>query len=150
MMVAKPYRGGRLAEVHYFTGKVYEAMGKKKLASKSYASCVEERQNLQLNKDYYYLARGLEQTGQKKEAEEIFNRLIALGERRLSSSRADFFAKFGERETPEDKRSEAYYLMGLGYMGKGMKQKAEEMFSESVKLNINHVWAAKYLSEMQQ
>jgi tetratricopeptide (TPR) repeat protein len=150
MMVAKPYRGGRSAEVHYFTGKVYEAMGEKELASESYASCVAERQNLQLDENYYYLACGLKGTGNQQEAEKILNRLIELGERRLHSTQADFFAKFGERETPEDKLSNAYYLMGLGYMGKGMEEEAGEMFSEAVKLNINHVWAARYLSEMQQ
>ncbi|MGW8314101.1 MAG: DUF5107 domain-containing protein [Bacteroidales bacterium] len=148
MMVAKPYRGGRSSEVAYFTGRVYEEMGEEELASASYASSVEERQALGLDEHYYYRACSLRELGMEKEAEDIFNGLIALGEQRLDSSRPDFFAKFGERETPEDKQSEAYYLMGLGYMGKGMDRKAEEMFSNAVELNVNHVWAARYLSEL--
>jgi tetratricopeptide (TPR) repeat protein len=124
-------------------------MGEEELAAESYAACVKERQNLSLDENYYYRACGLKGTGNQREAEEIFNQLIALGETRLHTTQADFFAKFGERETPEDKLSEAYYMIGLGYMGKGMEQKAEEMFSEAVKLNINHIWAARYLSEMQ-
>jgi tetratricopeptide (TPR) repeat protein len=149
MMVAKPYRGGRSSEIHYFTGMVYEAMGENQLASESFASCVAERQNMQLDENYYYHACGLKGIGRQQEADEIFDRLIDLGERRLHSTQADFFAKFGERETPDDKLSDAYYLKGLGFMGKGMEQEATEMFSEAVKLNINHVWAARYLSEMQ-
>jgi tetratricopeptide (TPR) repeat protein len=149
MMVAKPYRGGRSAEVYYFTGKVHEAMGEEELAAESFVACVAERQNLSLDENYYYRACGLKGIGKQREADEIFDQLIALGERRLHATEADFFAKFGERETPDDKLSEAYYMMGLGYMGKGMEQKAGEMFSEAVKLNINHIWAAKYLSEMQ-
>ncbi len=150
MMVAKPYRGGRSAEVYYFKGMVYEAMGEAGLAAASYDSCVVERQNMQLDENYYYRACGLLKRGKVKEAEEIFDRLIELGERRLGSADPDFFAKFGERETPDDKQSDACYLMALGYMGKGMDQKAEAMFHEAVELNINHVWAARYLSEMQQ
>ncbi len=148
MMVAKPYRGGRSSEVHYFTGLVYEAMGQKDQAANAFSACVEERQNLQLDANYYFRACGLEKTGKKEEAREIFDGLIALGERRLHSTDPDFFAKFGERETPADKQSDAYYLMGLGYMGKGMNKKAAEMFSEAVDLNINHVWAARFLDQM--
>lgn len=103
---------------------------------------------MQLDENYYYRACGLLKGGRIQEAEEIFDQLISLGERRLNSTDPDFFAKFGERETLEDKQSDAYYLMALGYMGKGMDQKAEAMFKEAVKLNINHVWAARYLSQM--
>jgi len=87
--------------------------------------------------------------GKSREAQEIFDGLISLGKQRLQSTEADFFAKFGERETPDDKLSNAYYLIGLGYMGKKMESEAAKMFTEAVRLNINHVWAAKYLSEIQ-
>jgi tetratricopeptide (TPR) repeat protein len=148
MMVAKPYRGGRSAEVYYFTGTVYEAMGKKKMAADCYRSCVSERQNLSLDENHYYRAMGLEKLGRHEEARQIFDGLVALGERRLQSTEADFFAKFGERETAEDKLSDACYLVGLGCMGRGDKDRAVQMFSEAVRLNINHVWAAEYLDQI--
>ena len=76
--------------------------------------------------------------------------LIALGQRRINSSEVDFFAKFGERQTTVDRMADAYYLLGLGYLGKRLTDQAKEMFSESVRLNLNHVWASYFLSENQK
>ena len=42
--------------------------------------------------------------------------------------------------------ADAYYLMGLGYSGNQQEAEAQDMFAEAVRLNINHVWADKYLS----
>lgn len=147
MMVAKPYRGGRTGQVHYFTGLVYEAMDKAELANEQFKMCVGERESLGLNENHFYKALAMEKLGDEKRAQEIFEGLISLGNERLRSTEADFFAKFGEKETPDDKLSNAYYLIGLGQKGKGLNMEAELMFKESVRLNINHVWAAKYLSE---
>ncbi|MEX0987057.1 MAG: DUF5107 domain-containing protein [Bacteroidales bacterium] len=148
MMVAKPYRGGRSGQVHYYTGLVYEAMGKKKQAMEQYQLCVGERLNPGLNENHYFRAEGLRKLGFEQEAAGIFEGLIALGKSRLESTQADFFAKFGERETPDDKLSNAYYLIGLGYLGTANYNGAMEMFSEAIRLNINHVWAAAMLSEL--
>ncbi len=150
MMVAEPYRGGRSGQVHYLTGEVFEELGKTDLAREQFQLCVEERQHSGLNENYFYRALSLKKLGYGEKAQEIFDGLISLGEARLHSTEADFFAKFGEKETPDDKLSNAYYLLGLGYMGKQMDGEAEKMFTEAVRLNINHVWAAKYLSEIQK
>jgi tetratricopeptide (TPR) repeat protein len=150
MMVAKPYRGGRSGEVYYFTGMVYEAMGRKKMAWEQYQLCVEERLNSRLDETHFYKALGLEKLGKTEEAEEIFEGLISLGQQQLHYTQADFFAKFGERETPDDKLSNAYYLIGLGHLGKKMDNEARLHFSEAVRLNINHVWAAEYLSQLKK
>ena len=148
MMVAKPYRGGRSGQVHYFKGILFEAMGETDLARGQYQLCINERQRSGLNENHFYRALSLKKLGDKNEALKIFEGLISLGNERLKSTEADFFAKFGERETPDDKLSNAYYLLGLGYLGKEMNKEADNMFREAVSLNINHVWAAKYLNEL--
>jgi tetratricopeptide (TPR) repeat protein len=148
MMVAKPYRGGRSGQVYYYTGMVYEAMGDEKQALEQFRLCVEERLNPELDETHYYRALALEKLGLREEAREIFEGLITLGQQQLQFTQPDFFAKFGEKETPDDRLSNACYLIGLGYLGQGMEGEALEMFSESVRFNINHVWAAKCLSLM--
>jgi hypothetical protein len=35
--------------------------------------------------------------------------------------------------------------MGLGFMGKGMGDDAKKEFEESVRLNLNNVWAKEFL-----
>ena len=150
MMVARPYRDGRAGQVYYHTGLVYESMGKDKLAMENYRFCVEERLSPTLDDAHFYKALALEKLGRKEEAKAIFDGLVSLGQKRLDFTQPDFFAKFGERETPDDRLSEAYFLMGMGYMGKKSGTQAKEMFAEAVRLNINHVWAAHYLTEIQQ
>ena len=131
-----------------FIGTVYETMGKKEMARDHYQLCTTERQNPELDENHFYKALGFEKLGMDEEAEDIFDGLISLGKKRIQFTDANFFAKFGERETPDDKLSNAYYLLGLGYMGKKMNEDAALMFTEAVRLNINHVWAAKYLSQI--
>ncbi len=147
MMVAKPYRGGRSGEVYYYIGTGYEALGKNKEAKEQYHLCIDKRLNNELSDNHYYKALALDKLGRDKEALEIFDGLISLGNKRINSSEVDFFAKFGERQTHADRLAEAYYILGLAYLGKGLKKEAEDMFSESVRLNLNHVWATNHLSK---
>ena len=46
--------------------------------------------------------------------------------------------------------ADAYYLMGLGYLGKGKQKKAKIFFEKALELNINHLWAKVKLSEISQ
>jgi len=150
MMVARPYRGGRSVQVYYFTGLVYEALGRDDLAGEQFRLSVKERQRSGLNENYFYKALSMKKLGDTNGADEIFDGLIKLGNDRLKSEDADFFAKFGEQETRDDKLSNAYYLIGLGYLGKGKIPEAKNNFSEAARLNLNHVWANWYLSEIQK
>jgi len=148
MMVAQSYRGGRESQVYYFLGTAYEKMGKNKKAKEMWELSVARRQNPQLSENHFYRALSLNKLGKSNEATEIFDGLVELGKQRLNVPDIDFFAKFGERETSDDRKSEAHYLMGLGYLGKGMKNDAKTEFAEAARLNINHIWAAEYLKEL--
>ncbi len=147
MMVAKPYRGGRLAQVNYYTGSAYEALGKTGKAKDQYLQCVHSRQYHDFSDNHYYQGLALQKLGRDKEAIEIFDGLVSQSKKRINSAEVDFFAKFGERQTSEDRLADAFYLLGLGYLGKDLKAKAAEAFSESVRLNLNHVWATYFSSK---
>jgi len=148
MMVAESYRGGRESQVHYFLGTVYEKMGNSKKAKEMWELSADRRQYSQLSENHFYRALSLNRLGKTSEANEIFDGLIELGKQRLDIPDIDFFAKFGERETADDRKSEAHYLIGLGYLGKELKSDAKKQFAAAVRLNINHVWAAEYLREL--
>ncbi|HJZ41844.1 MAG TPA: DUF5107 domain-containing protein [Bacteroidales bacterium] len=148
MMVAKEYRGGRACEVYYFVGAVYEKMGNKKKAKESWTTGVNLRQEDQLSDIYFYKAMCLKKLGKAEEANAIFDSLIRLGKERIEKEEIDFFAKFGERMTPDDRRSDAHYLIGLGYLGKDQKGEAEQEFAEAMRYNSNHIWANEYLSQL--
>jgi len=61
----------------------------------------------------------------------------------------DFFAKFGQQQTKEDRLADARYIIGLGYLGTGQIQKAKDRFRQAVDLNINHIWAAAHLKQLE-
>jgi len=147
MMVAESYRGGRLGQIYYFAGTAYEAMNNASKATEYYRLAADRREEEDLSDNHYYKALALQKLGRTGEADEIFDGLIGLGQQRLESQDIDFFAKFGERQTPDDRKSEAHYLTGLGYLGKDMDDDAIREFKEAVKLNINHIWAVWYSKE---
>ncbi len=59
-----------------------------------------------------------------------------------------FFAKFGKKHSKNEQMADAYYLMGLGYLGKGNQTEATTFFEKALDLNINHLWAKMQLSEI--
>jgi len=146
MMVAESYRGGRESQVYHELGTVYEKMGNMKKAREMWELSVSRRQHPQLSDIHFYRALSLKKLGRSAEADDIFNGLIELGRQRLDVPDIDFFAKFGEKETADDRKSEAHYLIGLGFLGNGMINEALPEFENAVELNINHVWAAAHLA----
>ena len=148
MMVAEPYRGGRSAQIHYFIGMAYEAIGNVNNAEKHYKLSATKRQYKGLSEINYYQALSLSRMNKTNEAMEIFEGLIELGKSRLDNTEEDFFAKFGEKQTTADKKADAYFLMGLGYLGKEDHDSAKQELSRAVDLNLNHIWAAALLSRL--
>jgi tetratricopeptide (TPR) repeat protein len=148
MMVAEPYRGGRSAEVHYFIGTAYEKLGDLEEAMDHYREAATKRQHQGLSEIHFYKALALKKLEKNEEAGEIFQGLISLGRKRLQNPEEDFFAKFGEKQTADDQKADAYFLVGLGYLGQGENMSAQQEFTEAVKLNVNHIWAAALLSQI--
>ncbi|MBR9997847.1 MAG: tetratricopeptide repeat protein, partial [Cyclobacteriaceae bacterium] len=148
MMVARPYRGGRECQIYYYIGMAQKKMGLLDQAISSFDRSAEQRLRPVLSDLHYYRGMSLLELEKSRQADEIFSNLIKIGNDRLESQEVDFFAKFGEKETQEDKASEAWYLIGLGQLGKGELQKAREAFQASVKFNINHVWANVNLKKL--
>ena len=149
MMIAEPYRGGRSTQVHYFIGTAYEKQGDLDKAKDHYRKSAIKRQQSELSEIHFYKALALDKLEKTGEAAEIFEGLIRLGKQRLENPEEDFFAKFGEKQTTDDKRADAYYLVGLGYMGQGDNTSARRELAEAVELNMNHIWAAALLSQLE-
>jgi tetratricopeptide (TPR) repeat protein len=149
MMVAEPYRGGRSTQVHYFIGTAYEKMGDLDKAEDHYRKAATKRQHRGHSEIHFYKALALDKLEKNEEAGEIFEGLIRLGRAKLENPEEDFFAKFGEKQTADDQKADAYYLVGLGYLGQGENISAHQELAEAVKLNSNHIWAAALLSQLE-
>jgi tetratricopeptide (TPR) repeat protein len=150
MMVAEPYRGGRSAQVHYYIATAYDALGERGKAEAHYRMSVEKRQNKELSENNYYQALSMAGLDEEEGARKVFDGLIELGRNRLENPEEDFFAKFGERQTEADKKAEAHYLIGLGYLGLKDKDAARMELAQAVELDLNHIWAAALLSRLEK
>ena len=82
---------------------------------------------------------------QDDKASQIFDELIASVK---PGPVVEFFAKFGEKQAHNIRTANNHYLVGLGYLGKGMKTEAKAQFEKALELNINHLWARAHLSEL--
>jgi tetratricopeptide (TPR) repeat protein len=154
----RPTDGGKAPVIYYFIGTAYQALGDTNMA-KTYF----EKSAAPPSKQYspsdaavrygpeilYYRGCAARKLGRAAEALGIFDSLIKSGQEALlsgGSTRADYFAKFGERENQEVQMAQAHYVLGLGYLGSGKRQEAKAELERAVKLNMNHLEAQFQLS----
>lgn len=140
--VGAPLHPRRAAQVYCMIAHVYRELGKTDQATEFFTKAVEAPQVDGISEITYYRGAALQSLGLEKEAAEVFASLIEAGEGELAAEGgADFFAKFGEKESRDARAAQARYVRGLGYLGSGDQDRARKDFSEAVSLNPNHVWA---------
>ena len=67
---------------------------------------------------------------------------MKAGEEQLTKGEAaDYFAKFGEKQSERVRQANAHYLSGLGQLGLGEKVKAEAEFKQALELHPAHLGA---------
>jgi tetratricopeptide (TPR) repeat protein len=154
LQVGRPSSGGRAPEIHYFLGKVSGLQGYTEKAEEHYARSVAETEGSRwTSRRYpgllYFKALSYRELGDEEAANRLLDQLIEVAEKGLQQSSGDrFFAKFGEQQSDELRRGNFHYLRGLGYLGKGDKMAARVEFEKTLELDINHVWAARFLSTL--
>jgi tetratricopeptide (TPR) repeat protein len=131
--VAKPARGGRSPEVFYLIGMACRALGKSEAARAAFEKSVAQPAGL--SEPAYFQGLSWQRLGRRKEAADVFDRLILSARESLAKSPPlDFFAKFGERESDERRRAHLHYLLGLGLRGSGREEEAHAEFREALEL----------------
>jgi len=101
----------------------------------------------------YYQGAALAELGHAGKARAVFNRMISYGEKHLFEKQVmDYFAvslpDFLVFETDLDARNRAHcrYMMGLGYMGLGERDKAREAFEAALSDSPAHYGVLSHLS----
>jgi tetratricopeptide (TPR) repeat protein len=151
--VAKPYDGGRDCEVYCLMGLTYESEGKANKATEFYKKSTTAKKRKGWSALSYYQGLAFQKLDQKDKADEMFDGLIEFGNNKLETLKKEgttmqFFAKFGKKRSKNEQMANSYYLMGLGYLGKGNQTEATTFFEKSLDLNINHLWAEIQLLEI--
>ena len=158
--VTRAYRGSRAPEVFYYTGVTNAAMGRGDEAKKAWRESAAE---LTGSEDVpratvdsgavlvYYQALSLNKLGETARAKALFAALAAAAakaETRPASQ--EFFAKFGERQSPRASLAMAHYVGGLAAQGSGDNVKARAEFQKAVALNAYLLDARTRLANMKQ
>jgi tetratricopeptide (TPR) repeat protein len=151
----RPLRGERLPETYYNLGRTCEALGDRETAAKHFVTAVETApanllQPRSASADdpelYYYAARALEKLGRTQDAARVCESLVEAGNARLADHLAmNFFASFGQSQSPAVRAAQAHYAVGLGLLGAGKTPEARQAFEQAAKLDANHSAARRQL-----
>jgi tetratricopeptide (TPR) repeat protein len=151
LQVAKTRRGGRAAEVSYWIATAYAVLGDQEKAKASFQESAAELPRTGQNDVLpasdrsvlsYYRALSLKKLGEDDKAAAIFQQLVTSGNNSLDrGSNADFFSKFGERQSQRTRVASAHYIVGLGRLGLDATQKAKDEFNQALKVKPDHLGA---------
>ncbi len=142
--VGRPIHDRKAYKTNYFIGKTHEALGQNRKARGHYLKAADTSRETGWSEILFYQGLALQQLGKSKDAELLFDRLIRGAEERLERETGmDFFTKFGEKQSQEKQRANAFYLLGLGCLGKGRTKDAETAFGDALRLDQNHLWARR-------
>ena len=153
MEAKKYYAGGRSCEVLYNQGVFYEAIGDGARAREAFEKAVAERQYYHsYGVPHFYRGQALKKLGRADEASPLFEALIERGRRELAeidtTTGISFFAKFGDLQTDDIRRSGAHYLVGLGFLGLDERARARAEFTQAAGLDIYNLWARVMAAEV--
>jgi tetratricopeptide (TPR) repeat protein len=152
--------GAEENDIHYFMACAYQGLGDEKNAQlyfqKATLGSAEPQQaffyNDQQPDKIFYQGLAWRGLGNEAKACSRFNKLIQHGEKHLfDSCRIDYFAvslpdlAIWEDDLSKRNRIHCSYVMGLGHLGLGNKEKAREFLQQVLDLDINHQGAQLHL-----
>ena len=139
--VGRARRAPRTAQIQYHIGTAQEALGDAAAAKAAFEKAAAGRDRGSSESSYFH-GLALQKLGRADEAKPIFERLVKAGEEQLTQvETADYFAKFGEKQSERVRKANAHYLIGLGQLGLGEKAKAEAEFKQALELHPAHLGA---------
>jgi tetratricopeptide (TPR) repeat protein len=143
--VGKPNDDGRNALINFIMGEVYSKMGKKKSAQKYYTlSANTDNSSSDLK---YYQGMSYLRLGEAENANKLFNKLIAEGDKLTKRGASVTGIGVDEASSLNKTLSNAYYLQALGEKGLGKGNEAKKLFEKSLSIYKNNIWTRYYLSQ---
>ena len=154
--------GTRDNHVYYHLGLAYEILGDDKKARENYEKATLGAMEVAGMMYYYdqpadmilYQGRAFEKLGDVKEANSRFYKLLDYGQQHLDDKfKMDYFAvsmpdmSVFDADMDLKNKAHCYYLMGLGSLGIGDKDKAKEYFGKVLIMENTHQNAGIYLKE---
>lgn len=148
--VGRPHRDRKAAQVQYFRGVAQEKLGNAAKAKEGYEMAIEHLDGGP-SEVLFHQALALQKLGRTNDADQRFKDLVKAGQKQLEAAeQADYFAKFGERQSDRVRKAQAYYLTGLGQLGLGRTTEARTAFTQALDLHPAHLGAASYRAALKE
>ncbi len=142
--------GVRRTAIHYWLGTAHAALGDlgkarddwERATSTETSGPSRRRRGTRVSPGHYYRALALQKLGQTDEARTQFESLIEEGKRQLESPmKAAGSLSVSEQLSLRTRRADAYCLIGLGHMGLGQKDRADEALHNALEARPDHLLA---------
>jgi tetratricopeptide (TPR) repeat protein len=147
--VGRPKLDRRSPQLNYFLAAAYETLGNADKAKEHYTKSALQQRTSDWPETLYYQGQSFAKLGQNDKAKQIFDKLIETADKKLAEGVAiDFFAKFGEKQTKEERLADAHYILALGYLGNAQKDRAKTELLKAIDLYPNHLWAKSQLAQL--
>ena len=155
--------GGRDAEIAYWLGAAYAALGQPEQARQSWQKSAAAASSEALRSrrraagglspqviQTYYQALSLQKLGQGEKAEAMFRDLVEVATRALQQGTAqrDPGTPFQARQSERDQLATAHYAAGLGYLGLNNKERARQEMTETLQASPDHLGAGTVLGKL--
>ena len=132
----------RNAQIHYYQARATEKLNNKKEATGLLKQVTE--MEVHAPRYQYYKALALQKTGKK--ANVLASEIEAEGKQLMSDSEdIDFFSKFGEGQSAQNRKAEGYYLLALAEILKNNNDQAKDYLQRANQLNPNDLWVILFL-----
>ena len=135
----------RNAQIFYMTGLSLEKSGRKKEAKTFYTKAANTITRGSFFSYYQVMAQQKIKTGNNVH---LLDEMISTGKNEITENVENFFVSFGPGKPLAQVNSDAYYKMGLGYLGKGENNLAGECFEKAIKTKPDHLWAGYFLNNL--
>lgn len=148
--------GAQENNIYFYLGMVLEKMGDKKQAQEAFEKAstgLSEPAGMMYYNDQppetiFYQGLALLKLGKQDEAKRRFNKLIDYGEKHiLDEVKIEYFAvslpdlQIFDEDLNKKNKVHCLFMMGLGLLGLGERDAAEEKFNEVLTLDVSHIGA---------
>jgi len=135
------------AQVFYFQGLGYEKLGQKVEATESFQKVT----SLDINEAEYkfYQSLAYQKLGNKSHAYILADEIQEESKELLNKrDKIDFFSKFGEGQSDNEREAKALYLQALSDLIREKRDEANENLRKVIELNPSNLWARINLREI--
>ena len=151
---------GRAAEVAYWTGVAYEALGDRSAALRAWQGLVNARVRqsrpgldpgaVDRAVQRYHQALALRKLGDSARADLVLREVLSSAQVSLAEAprEIDYYSRYGRQDSGRSQVADAHYVVGLGHLGLGAASEARAAFRAALVASPDHLGARLALDGM--